>query len=285
MKLMIKVFIVFASVMAIAFYFLRDQPTASSSQTNNIPSDKFETLALLPNTIEESSGIELMPDNGHFITHNDAGNQPHLYEISEKGKLVKTHKLNLPNVDWEDLSRDDEGNLYIGDTGNNDDKRRELAIYKVNFNDMQKPEAIRFTYEDQKEDESKKDDNSFDCEAFFWSNSNLYLITKDRAGSNEAKVYQLPDEPGTHVAKKIGSIKIKDPITGAAISPDQQLVALLSEGKLHLFRNVSSPEKFFNSDPDKIDLHEAGQTEAVTFKDGKTLILTNEGGSLFRYTL
>ncbi|NDK57640.1 NHL repeat-containing protein [Pontibacter fetidus] len=286
MKLMIKIFIVFASILAIAIYFFRDQETPAGTVTNSNASEgNFETLAPLPTEVKESSGIESMPDQGHYITHNDANNKPYLYEIDEKGKLVKTYKLRLPNVDWEDLTRDTNGNLYISDTGNNNNKRRELAIYKTSFQDLQKPQAIRFTYQDQKGKSSKKDKKSYDCEALFWYDGNLYLLTKDRNGENKARIYQLPDTPGNHIAKPIGSIAMKEPVTSAAISPDAGTIALLSEGKIHLYRNVSSPETFYEGDAEEITLTGAGQTEAITFKDDNTLILTSEGGSLFRYKL
>ncbi|WP_255488004.1 hypothetical protein [Pontibacter deserti] len=281
---MIKIFIVFLSVLAIAFYFLRDNifPEATTSE---VATDKFETLAQLPHDVQESSGIEVMPGDGNYITHNDAGNQPYLYEINGKGKLVKTHKMKLPNVDWEDLARDNNDNLYISDTGNNDNKRNDFAIYKVSFSNLKKPEAIRFTYEDQKGKTSKKDKNSFDCEALFWNNGNLYLVTKDRNGSDEAKVYQLTDKPGKQKARKIGVVKMKEAVTGATVSPDASMVALLSEERIHLFQNVASPDKFFKGKAREISITGAGQTEGITFKDNQTLILTSEGGSLFRYTL
>ncbi|HEY4650655.1 MAG TPA: hypothetical protein VIG72_04530 [Pontibacter sp.] len=284
MKQMLKVFIVFAAILGIAFYFLRDQspakPTSSAATTGN-----FDTIGPLPAVVKESSGIEAMPQQGHYITHNDANNQPHLYEIDSKGKLVKTYKLKLPNVDWEDLARDNKGNLYIGDTGNNDNKRTELAVYKVSFQDLQRPAAIRFTYEDQPEKTSKKDNMIFDSEAIFWYGNNLYLITKDRKKNGEARVYQLPDQPGSYKAKRVGNIKMKDPVTGATISPDGSKVALLSEGKIHLYRDVASPEKFFDSKAEEINLLGAGQTEGITFEDDRTLLITSEGGNLYRYTL
>lgn len=278
---MIKVFLVFATVLAVAFYFLQDKLFTTPA---NATTAQFETLGKLPAQIKESSGIELSTKQGHYFTHNDANNKPNLYEINNKGKLVKTYTLKLPNVDWEDLARDDEGNLYIADTGNNSNKRNELAVYKVNLQSMQ-PTAIRFTYEDQPKKSSKKDKVGFDSEAIFWQNGQLYLITKDRNGSNEARIYQLPDEPGNHKARKIGAIKMKEPVTGAAISPDNTKIVLLSEEKIHLFRDAQSAEALLNEKAEEINLNGAGQTEGITFEDDNTLILTSEGGNLYRYKL
>lgn len=281
---MIKIFIVFATVLAVAFYFFYDSNQTSPAAATTV-GGQLEKLASLPSEVKESSGIEAAAKQGHYITHNDANNKPYLYEIDEKGHLVQTYKLKIPNVDWEDLTSDDKGNLYISDTGNNDNKRKELAVYKVNAENMQQVQPIRFTYEDQPAKTSKKDKLDFDCEALFWHDSNLYLITKDRNKKGVARVYRLPDKPGNYKAQKVGTIKMTDLVTGAAISPDASAVALLSEEKVHLYQNVSSVDKFYEGKAKEIKLSGAGQTEGIMFKDDNTLILTSEGGNLYRYSL
>ncbi|WP_114781365.1 NHL repeat-containing protein [Botryobacter ruber] len=279
MKLMFKVLIVFLSVMAIALFVLRKpyevKPAAPAA---------LKKIATLPYQVRESSGIEVLPNN-EYITHNDAGNKPYLYKLNQKGKLTGTIKLQLPNVDWEDLARDDKGNIYIGDTGNNNNKRRELAIYKVNINHPSKLEAIRFTFEDQTQFPPDKKDMNFDCEAIFWHGGNIYLVSKDRGRKRTAKVYRLKDNPGTQQAKLIGSHEVNAEISGAAISPNADKVALVSEAKLHLFRHVKNPEKYYEADYKEINLPGAGQTEAVAFITDTELVLTSEGGNLYRYSI
>ncbi|MFD2248104.1 hypothetical protein [Pontibacter ruber] len=277
---MTKVLLLFLPLVALLFYFLRDGNTGSAN-----PPGKLTKLAALPEQVKESSGVEVLPKNGHFITHNDAGNKPYLYELDEKGKLIETYKLQLPNVDWEALARDDEENFYIGDTGNNDNSRRELAVYKVSLADIDNPEAIRYTYEDQKAYPPAKKEMNFDCEAIFWYGGNVYLISKDRGRKQTAKVYQLSDEPGKHQAKLVGSVKLNKPVTDAAVSPDGKSVVLLSEGGMHLFAGLSDPTTFFKNKYKSIPLKEAGQTEGVAFEDNSTLVITSEGGNLYRYKL
>ena len=51
-----------------------------------------------------------------FWVHNDGGNKAELFEIDRKGKLLTT--LPLPkakNIDWEEITRDEKGNIYVGD--------------------------------------------------------------------------------------------------------------------------------------------------------------------------
>ncbi|MCX2738848.1 hypothetical protein [Pontibacter anaerobius] len=280
MKLMIKITLIFVAIVGFVTFFFREElfEDAPAAPAN------IERLAKLPNEVSESSGVAVMA-KGEYLTHNDAGNGPHLYKLDEKGKLLETIKLKLPNVDWEDLAQDKDGNVYIADTGNNDNSRRELAVYKVNQEQPEQVQAIRFTYEDQKEYPPKKKDRNFDSEALFWSNGKLYIVSKDRGQGQTAKIYQLPDEAGTYKAKLIGSHKLKAQVTGAAISPDGETVALLSEEVLHLFRDFDSVEKFYEGKYEKRPLKGAGQTEAVAFEDDQVLIITSEGGSLYRYAL
>jgi hypothetical protein len=278
---MIKVAAILVAVAGMLFYFVDDK---LSEKPAAAPAS-FERLAKLPSAVEESSGVVALPENGQYLTHNDAGNKPYLYKIDAQGKLLETFKLDLKNVDWEDIAQDDAGNIYIGDIGNNNNNRRELAVYKVNLKDLKKVQAIRYTYEDQKQFPPSKKDRNFDSEAMFWHNGNLYLISKDRGQGETAKVYKLPAKAGKHQAKLIGSHKINAEITGADISPEGKTVALTSNGKLHLFSDFNSPDEFYEGTYKAVPLKAAGQTEAVAFENENTLIITSEGGNLYRYGL
>lgn len=281
MKLMIKIAAVMVAVAALLFYFLRDiiaTPPAKAPAS-------LERLAKLPNAVEESSGLVALPQKGLYLTHNDAGNKPYLYKIDEQGKLVETIKLNLQNEDWEDLTRDDEGYVYIAETGNNNNNRRELKVYKLKLENPQQVETISFTYEDQKQYPPAKKERNFDVEAIFYSNGSIYLVTKDRGLQTTAKVYKVPAKAGEFTAKLIGSHDINAEITGADISPNADKVALLSEGKIHLFTGFDTPKTFYDGTYNELRLKDAGQTEGIAFEDEETLMITSEGGNLYRYRL
>lgn len=286
MKIMTKTIVIFVALIGLMLLVFRNELFVASPTTSSAPvvTASFERLAKLPSEVNESSGLAILTA-GQYITHNDAGNRPYLYKLDDSGKLLQTIKLKLPNVDWEDLAQDDAGNVYIADTGNNENDREELAIYKVDPEQPEDVQAIRFTYEDQTKYPPKKKDRNFDSEALFWSEGNLYIVSKDRGRGETAKVYQLPDQAGTHKAKLIGQHKLKAQVTGATISPDQSTVVLLSEGALHLFTDFDSPAKFYEGVYERQSLKEAGQTEGVAFESEDVLIITSEGGNLYRYTL
>lgn len=281
MKLIMKILAFFIPAMLALFYFLGGDPQSQSEAS----ASSLLQLAKLPSVVSESSGIVYWPERKAYLTHNDAGNKPHLYLVNEKGELQETIKLKVPNVDWEDLARDDQGNLYIADTGNNDNERRELAIYKLQPDKPEQIEAIRYTYEDQKDFPPAKKDRNFDVEGIFWHGGKLYLVSKDRGRKETAKVYELPDTPGTHTARLVGEHKLGVPVTGAASSPSGKTVALVSVGGLHIFRNVKQPATFYEGDYEQVSIKEAGQTEALAFENENTLVITSEDGGLYRFSL
>lgn len=232
---------------------------------------------------------------------NDAGNSSILFGINTKGKIIKTVKVNDENNDWEDLASDDNGNLYIGDFGNNKNDRENLTILKIKNGDLNSDtpigaENISFYYPEQKKFPPKKKKRYFDCEAFFYLNDSLYLFTKSRVAEKHGMttLYKIPAKPGEHKAIKIDSYqascdKITCWITSADISPDKTKVALLTPTAVLIFKNFES-DNFLSGDVTQIKFDFVTQKESVFFKDDKTLYLADEytyglGGNLYKYKI
>jgi hypothetical protein len=238
----------------------------------------------LPKRIQESSGLEETGTPGVYFTHNDAGNAAELYKINAQGKLLATLPVaGAENVDWEDITRDKQGNIYIADTGDNDNERKQLTIYKLQKGDPEDVSQINFDYGDHKNGATGKTRDGFDCEAVFWHDSKLYLVTKDREKGREARLYALPDTPGHHEAKLISHYPVQAPVTAADISPDGKKLLLLSVGKIHLFQVAG--DNFFGSKMVTRPLGKVGQTEGAVFTDNNTLLISSEKGNLYRYDL
>ncbi len=124
--------------------------------------------------------------NGVLYFINDSGNDPILYRYDTATNAYSEFEmLNASNVDWEDLATDDLGNIYIGDFGNNNNRRRDLKIYKaVNpesvFTNELSVETISYTYENQTQFPPANGQLYFDCEAMIWYKDSIYLFTKNR---------------------------------------------------------------------------------------------------------
>jgi hypothetical protein len=103
-------------------------------------SDSLMTIYALPKKLKEVSGIIYLPQNKLLWTLEDSGNANMIYGLNFKnGKIEKEITLEkTKNIDWEDITKDNKGNLYVGDFGNNDNVRQDLCIYKINANELVK---------------------------------------------------------------------------------------------------------------------------------------------------
>jgi hypothetical protein len=200
--------------------------------------------------LKEISGLEKFNDS-ILIAINDSGNSPLIFFIDLKGEIIKkTFVSNALNIDWEDLTIDDEGNLYIADVGNNDHLRKDLCIFKLNahqaFNsDSIRAEKIYFTYTDQL-DVSQ----SHDCEAVFWFEDSLHLLTKITTKPkkdywyNGTLDYMLSINPGMHSVKSKthywtgGDNGLKHQVT--ACDNLNNVIAILTYGFIYFYK-IGSP--------------------------------------------
>ena len=267
----------------------------------NCDTGNLNVVATLPNTLYEASGIETTPNSDLIWMLNDGGNKPELFGLNDTGDIIKTLKIKAKNNDWEDLTTDKKGNIYIGDFGNNANKRKNLAILKVDKDSLNnsgkiKIERISFYYPNQKKFPPKKRKQMhFDCEAFFHFNDSLYLFTKSRERNNFGKtnLYKIPAKRGNHEAQFMTSFKtcsdIQCWVTSADISADRKQVAVLSPKGVWVFSNFKGDD-FFNGSVIKHEFSFESQKESVCFKDKNTLLITDEkahgrGGNMYELKL
>ncbi len=238
-----------------------------------------------PSRLEEVSGMEI--GQNHVWVIEDSGNKDKVYQIDRKAQILKELKVeNAKNEDWEDLALDKNGNLYIGDFGNNLNKRENLVIYKVSASELNKKkpkaEKIKYKYPEQKDFPPKKDSLLYDTEGFFHWNDSLYIFTKNRTRpyNGQTLVYRIPGEKGKHDAELLAKIKLCEDqdrcsVTGADISPDGSTIALLSYGFVFLITEfeLSNLNDF---KIETIDLKYRSQTESISFLNKNTLLIADE---------
>ena len=259
-------------------------------------------ITKLPKTLQENSGLTTVSPDGLIWFVNDGGNKDHIYGVDLKGKIKRDIKIkNAKNVDWEDLSKDDQGNIYIGDFGNNANYRKNLAIYKIpdpgnsSENELE-AEKIEFYFPEQKKFPPKKKGLFYDVEAFFYSNGHFYLFTRNRSSKFDGTslCYKIPATMGRHPAKLIGSIKTCDDydicqITSADISPDGKQAVLLSHDSVWVLSDFLNDD-FTNGKLTRLPLGHTSQKESVSFLDATTLLISDEenhssGRNLYSFKL
>ncbi len=241
--------------------------------------------------IDESSGIETDSDGVRW-THDDSGGENVLYAVSAAGALLRQIEIvGTVNTDWEELACDEEGNLYIGDVGNNGNSRTDLRIHIIpdpaTVTDTITPETIYYSYEDQTAFPPPASQMHYDLEAFIVYGDYIYLFTKNRTDpmNGYTRLYRLPKTPGTYEAELIdsfylSSIEMEAQLTSADITGD--ILVLMSYRKLWIFEGFTGAD-FFSVTPTVLTFPGVTQKEAICFKQGSTdqLWLTDEQVTLY----
>lgn len=264
--------------------------------------DELKVEFSLPKKLKEVSGIALSKDKKTIWAIEDQGNKNVVYGLDLQGKLVSDVLIeNAENIDWEDITEDSQGNIYIGDFGNNDNNRQNLAILKVDLKDNSQKstnviQTTKFHYEGQTEFPPKKSNWLYDCEAFVEMNGNFYLFTKNRSKGFDGTflVFQIPNKEGDFEAKLIGKLKLDGgysdaAITSAAINSTKDKIVLLNHKNVQVLTGFL-PNDFSNVKIQKVSLNHNTQKEAIVFLDDKTLLIADEkdkktGGNVYKFPL
>jgi hypothetical protein len=233
--------------------------------------------------IPEASGIvQSRRFPGIFWVHNDSGNPPLLFAVRSDGRIVRRFRLAVPNLDWEDITIDDQGHLYLGDIGNNGGVLRVRVIYRIDEPDPSST-ADRPLSASATVFYTLPRSNRFDAEGLVYDRGTAIVVAKyfDR---REAELFAVPVEPPAPPSRPaqpraIGRLPgFQEPATGAALSADRALLAVCSETVTRIYRRDESPPWRMVAEV----RYEPLPIEGIAW-DGPDLILAaEEGRGLYR---
>lgn len=151
----------------------------------------------IPHQLAEISGLQKLNKN-LFVAHNDSGDGPYLYFLDASGALLKrTFVRGASNIDWEDLAYDGHENLYVGDFGDNGNKRSDLCVYRIpilgsELKDSIVAERLNYIYPDRNSLNPMASELNFDVESMVYIEGSLYLFSKNRTKPFDgmSKVYK-----------------------------------------------------------------------------------------------
>lgn len=239
----------------------------------------------------ESSGVAVSRAHpGILWTHNDSGDGAYLYATTLSG--ADRGALRVPGadaVDWEDMAAGPCPThratcLYLADTGDNLERRDAVAVYAVpepepptgpadTNRTTAAPVVLRLRYPD----------GSHDVEAVFVTPAgDLYLVTKGRRPP--VRLFRIRRaqwaRPGVVTATEAQGLELplatgpSHFVTGAAVTPDGQRVAIRTYVEVYLF--TWRPDGTLAHARTCSLGHLEPQGEAVDFLDTETLVLTSE---------
>ena len=244
--------------------------------------------------IPESSGlINSRKHPGVLWTHNDSGNGPTLFATTREGKLLGHYALGVRNNDWEAVTTDDEGRLYVGDVGNNDRRRDRVIVYRVDEPDLTaananggdanvrgQPAPLRVTATWR----LAYPGAPFDAESLFLYQGKGYVISKLLTGK-QAGVYSfdLANQDEAQPLRHVCDLPVRSPVTDAAISADGARLAVMTVTGPYVFQIDGDIPGAARTEPKHqlyFDLKDMNM-EGVCFVDGGILATTEQGQVLF----
>ncbi|MBI4421092.1 MAG: hypothetical protein HY560_09725 [Gemmatimonadetes bacterium] len=277
-----------AALTAVASATVR--PGCAGAQ-DSLPS-VFERTGLLRSPrLFESSGVAVSRhQRGVLWTHNDSGDPAMIYAINLAGDLLAMYRVpGATNEDWEDIALGPcpaaRGScLYIGDTGDNEERRKSVVIYVVpeptlpasppTSDTLTAPaKALRLRYPD----------GPHDVEALAVDPAgNATLVTKGRtpavlrftvpkaAFALDSTTALLADTLPIAPLRTLGRL-----VTSAAISPSGRRAVVRTYSELYFFRRSPGGALTRDGAPCWIGAAEP-VGEAVDFLDEETVVLTSE---------
>ena len=225
----------------------------------------FIEMGTLPEVISGNSGLAVASDDS-FWAIDRKGGKAEVYEIDIRGDLLRTVRIEgAENVDFEDMTQDSNGNIFVGDFGNTDKNRQKMIIYrfstaKIKVDQERSTDKLKsFKVIAEKIEyvlpfEAMRSECHYDVQSMIWNDDALMLFTRDRCDKtdNMLHFYSLPDAPGIYTARDEGYFNWEDPeaniiITGADLSVDGRSLALLSDDAVHLFFGYKKDRYFGGS--------------------------------------
>lgn len=227
--------------------------------------------------IEESSGLALSQRYpGVYWTLNDSGNPPVLYATHPDGSLINEFPVRgAANGDWEALALDEQGQLWIGEIGNNSRRREDLCVYVVAEPDPFAPATLpviaRYAYRYPAE--------NVDAEGLFIWGGLPHILSKEQ---DRALLYRFPAlRSGSQVVlERVGQVREARLVTDAALSRDGRRLALCTYDRVWIYEQKQGDLPALIAAKPWSLAHDFA-VEANAFS-GYDLVLTSEERSLYR---
>lgn len=238
--------------------------------------------------LKESSGVAVSRQHpGVLWTHNDSGSDPTVYAVDMGGNLLgRLLLVGAGAVDWEDIAlgpcpeRAEVPCLYVADTGDNDERRRDVGLYITPEPDdyhgqmraVARHVALRYP------------DRPRDVEAVAVRRSGeVLMVTKGRSGSIELyRIGAAALRADTAAVERWTRLDIVPQrmlgrlVTGAAVGSDDGLLAVRTYTQIFFFRLEEYPGAVTLQASCWLGASEP-QGEAIDFLNDSTLVLTTEG--------
>jgi hypothetical protein len=242
--------------------------------------------------IAESSGIVASATRDDvFFTHNDSGDTARFFAVDRHGCTLGV--FTAPGVtatDWEDIARGPGSSLWLGDIGDNNAKRDEIAVYRFDEPPVgtstdgsgcppAAEQALAATSYRLRFEDGPRDAETLLVDP---RTSQVFIITKSPAAG---ALYAAPNPLNANdvnVLRKVADVGTPGFATGGDISPDGKSVAVRNYGEIGI-RTIPDGDLAMAFAPgarvQRLDAPDRGkQGEGLGFtRVGRELLTSSEG--------
>jgi hypothetical protein len=265
--------------------------TASPAPRDSRPAAPRFRAGTLDPAIRESSGIVASRRHpGVFWTLSDSGNDAAVFAVERDGTLIREYAVaGAGNTDWEDLAIDDAGLLYIADTGNNNRRREQVTVLRVDepdprvpLNGARAPAPIPVTASWRL---NYPGHAPFDCESLFVLDGKAYLLPKRLDGSKaEIFRFDVAADPAPRDAvtpARVAEVPaVRAPVTAADVSPDGKRLAILTVLGPYVL-DIGGDVANAATAPARYSRYIGPKMEAACFVEGGLLVTSEERDVMF----
>ncbi len=233
--------------------------------------------------LTESSGVAASRQYTNvFWTHTDGGGAKQvLYAVTREGKSLREFRVTGAWLtDWEDIAIDNERHLYLGDIGNNEARRSQLAVYQINEPD---PHSAAGSVQVTRGWRLRFPGRPFDCESLFVFQTNGYVVSKV-FNDERAEIYRFPltEQKEAVVLERVARLQIDSPVTGATISADGRLLGLVAHSGAFVYRIDGDIARAGQLKPSRTKFRQ-GKIEGCCFVP-EGLLATSETREVYLFT-
>jgi len=236
----------------------KDNNDANAVQRQTIGKNTFAYK--LPKALNNISGV-IRDKKGEFYGINQRENAPVIINFDSLGKVKRLIRVdNASNMDWQDMTISEAGEVFIADAGNVEFNRKTIVIYQFPIEQLKNDRITA------KRMELDMIPSQLSFTSIYSVDNKLYLVGQSQA-TTELSIQQISivnEKPFVENTFKIKISKMQR-ITSACWHPTSQSLILLSADKIAIFKGFN----YLNDQqsPVIIDLPYNSRKEAMILLD------------------
>lgn len=238
----------------------------------------------LSEELNEISGLITFEEPREYYAINDGGNPNYIFQIDSVGTVLRRIFVKgAVNRDWEEIFTDQNGFVYISDTGDNKKIRSEYFLFKIAIEDLRNldtvvPQIIRIRFVKLDSKKALQIPVSVNVEAVCCLKDKVYFFTKEKARHLWARTSlyignctdSIQDVMFQQTIQYSSKLYAEDLITGACSDPNSGNIYWTSASRWFCIEKAEFNKMI------KLDYPTLSQKESISFLSPGKFVITHE---------